>query len=195
MPNPEHSLNQDALLCSAANSQLVIVDIQAKLTAVMPTYEIKQLLRNTNRLQFASSLLNIPVLLSEQYPKGLGPTHADIMRQLPENTVKFDKTEFSCCANNDFTNTLRLNQRKQIILVGIEAHICVLQTALELLQQGFQVFVVADAVCSRNTEHQHNALQRMQDQGITITNHESVLFEWLRSSSHREFKAISQLLS
>ena len=84
--------------------------------------------------------------------------------------------------------------RKQIILAGLEAHVCVLQTALELLHNGYQVYVVEDAICSRKAEHKFYALQRMQQQGITITNYESVLFEWLRDASHPDFRSISGLL-
>jgi nicotinamidase-related amidase len=110
------------------------------------------------------------------------------------STPIFDKTGFSCCASENFCEALETSERKQVILVGQETHVCILQTALELLERGHQVFVVADAVSSRNPEHKINALQRMQHHGVIVTNYESVLFEWLRNANHPKFKAISGLL-
>ena len=187
-------MNQQNALCCADNSLLIVVDIQSRLTAAMSITEVQQMFTHVGRLLESSEILNIPVLLTEQYPKGLGPTDCSILDKLPRQTEKFDKTGFSCCSAEGFDTVLQQNNKQQIILVGMETHVCVLQTAVDLMQQGFQVFVVADAVCSRNNEHKHNALQRMQSLGITVTNHESVIFEWLRTSSHADFKAISRLL-
>lgn len=181
-------------LLSATNSLLVIVDLQTKLSAVMSEAEAKLMTANTVRLLEAAALLNVPVLLTEQYPKGLGRTDASIAEKLPEAAQVFEKTGFSCCSVAGFCAALENSGRKQIILTGLEAHVCVLQTALELLHNGYQVYVAEDAVCSRKTEHKFYALQRMQQQGITITNHESILFEWLRDASHPNFRSISGLL-
>ncbi|MDP2901770.1 MAG: isochorismatase family protein [Methylovulum sp.] len=181
------------LLC-AENSLLVVIDIQAKLSAAMPEKAACVMMTNTGILVEAAGKLNIPVLLTEQYPKGLGPTDSVIVQKLPVGFQVFDKTGFSCCAADGFSEALEHSHRKQIILVGQEAHVCVLQTALELLDVGYQVHVVEDALCSRKSEHKFYALQRLQQQGATITNHESVLFEWLRNAAHLEFKGISGLL-
>ena len=181
-------------LLSANNSLLIVVDLQTKLSAAMPVSEAKRMTANTGRLVKAAGILSIPVLLTEQYPKGLGATAPAIAELLPEGTPIFDKTGFSCCAANDFNSSLNATQRRQIILTGQEAHVCVLQSALELLHDGFQVHVVEDAVSSRKPDHKCSALQRMQQQGVTITNHESVLFEWLKDASHPDFKTISALL-
>lgn len=181
-------------LLSAQNSLLIVVDLQSKLSAAMPEAEAQLVAANTRSLVEAAGLLNIPVLLTEQYPKGLGPTDTTITDILPEGTLIFDKTGFSCCAAEGFTDTVANTDRKQIILVGQEAHVCVLQTALELLHLGYQLHVVEDAICSRKAEHKFYALQRMQQQNATITNYESVLFEWVRNSTHPEFKKISGLL-
>ncbi len=181
------------LLC-AENSLLVVIDLQAKLSAVMPEKAAELMIANTGILVEAAGKLNIPVVLTEQYPKGLGPTDSTLVQKLPVTFQIFDKTGFSCCAADGFTEALALSHRKQIILVGQEAHVCVLQTALELLHADYQVHIVEDAVCSRKSEHKFYALQRMQQQGATITNHESVLFEWLRNAAHLEFKGISGLL-
>lgn len=181
-------------LLSENNSLLIVVDIQSKLSAAMDERDATQMTTNTCRLVEAAGLLNIPVLLTEQYPQGLGPTDSAITDLLSEDTLIFDKTGFSCCAADGFTETIASTERKQIILVGQETHVCVLQTALELMDLGYQVYVAEDAVCSRKAEHKHYALQRMKQQGATITNHESVLFEWLRDAKHPEFKRISALI-
>jgi nicotinamidase-related amidase len=182
-------------ILSAAHSLLIVIDVQSKLSAVMPATEAALMLANTGSLLEASRLLAIPVLLTEQYPKGLGATEPAISAHLPDNTQRFDKTGFSCCAAAGFIEALEKTGRQQLILVGQEAHVCVLQTALELHHKGYQVFVVEDAVCSRKAEHKFYALQRMQQRGITLTNYESVLFEWLRDANHAEFRSISGLLN
>ncbi len=181
-------------LLSVKNSLLIVVDLQSKLSAAMPEAEAELMTANARSLVEAAGLLNIPVLLTEQYPKGLGATDTAITDILSEDTLIFDKTGFSCCAAEGFTDTVASTDRKQIILVGQEAHVCVLQTALELMHFGYQVHVVEDAMCSRKAEHKFYALQRMQQQGATLTNYESVLFEWVRDSTHPEFKKISGLL-
>lgn len=181
-------------LLNSDDSLLVIVDLQTKLSAVMPAEMASLTTANTIRLLEAANKLDIPLLVTEQYPQGLGATEERISNSFSLSTPIFDKTGFSCCASTGFCDALQTSERKQIILVGQETHVCILQTALELLQRGLQVFVVADAVSSRNPEHKINALQRMQQQGVIVTNYESVLFEWLRTASHPEFKAISALL-
>jgi len=181
-------------LLSADNSVLVVVDLQTKLTAAMAESEAQLMTVNTGRLLKAAGLLHIPVLLTEQYPKGLGPTAPAIAELLPEETPIFDKTGFSCCEAQGFNAALAATQRRQVILAGQETHVCAIQTALELLHFGYQVYVVEDAVASRRPVHKMTALQRMQQQGITISNHESVLFEWLRDASHPDFKTISGML-
>ena len=182
-------------LLSIDNSLIVVVDIQSKLVAAMPENDAEHMLDNSSRLLEAAKTLDIPVLLTEQYPKGLGPTEHKLIEKLTKNTAIFNKTGFSCLSADGFTEAFEQSgRRKQIIIIGQETHVCVLQTALELSNQGYQVHVVEDAVCSRKTEHKLFALQRMQQQGITITCHESVLFEWLENSNHPDFKSISRLL-
>jgi len=178
------------LLC-AENSLLVVIDIQTKLLAVMPEAAAASMLTNTGILVDAAGCLNIPVILTEQYPQGLGATDTAIVQKLPGAFQIFDKTGFSCCAAEGFNEAVEISRRKQIILAGQEAHVCVLQTALELIFMGYQVHIVEDALCSRKTEHKFYALLRLQQQGSTITNHESVLFEWLKNAAHPEFKRIS----
>lgn len=181
-------------LCNAEDSVLMIIDMQDRLSAAMSDDELESVQTNSIRLIETAGILNIPLLLTEQYPQGLGPTCAELTDKLPESTTRFDKTGFSCCAADGFSRKLNDIHRNQVILTGQEAHVCVLQTALELLSQGFQVFVVEDAIISRNPAHKSNALQRMQHHGATVTNHESVLFEWLKDASHPDFKKVSGML-
>lgn len=181
------------LLC-AKNSFLVVVDVQTKLIAAMSDLNTETMLTNIGILISAAHRLTIPVLITEQYPKGLGRTVNELVTLLDDTDTVVEKTGFSACAAEVFNATLASAPQKQIILVGMEAHVCVLQTAFELTAQGYHVYVVEDAVCSRKAEHKFYGLERMLQQDITVMNHESVIFEWLRDSTHLEFKAISGLL-
>ncbi|SMF95320.1 Nicotinamidase-related amidase [Methylomagnum ishizawai] len=179
-------------LCSADDSVLVVVDLQIRLLAAMAEADRAHLVKHTETLLQAAGALEIPVLYTEQYPKGLGPTVPALVERLPAMALCFEKTAFSCCAAEGFLSALKASGRGQVVLVGQEVHVCVLQTALELLALGFRVFVVEDGVCSRAQGHKHNALARLREAGAVVTNVESVLFEWLRDAAHPEFKTISQ---
>lgn len=183
-----------SLLCQAQLSQLLIIDVQDRLAATMDNEVLARLVRNTNILIEAASALAIPILRTEQYPKGLGPTLTDITANLPAGQAAFEKTCFSSCGAAGIEPSLQDNARKQIIITGMEAHICVLQTALELHHLGKQVFVVQDGVCSRSKVNYKNALARMRQTGVVISNTESVLFEWLQDASHPQFKMLSKLI-
>jgi len=172
-------------LLRAPDSALVIIDIQERLAAVMP--ERDAVLRNTALLLEAASRLSVPVMLTEQYPKGLGPTVPDLAAKLPADATRIEKTAFSACGALPLA-------RPQVVLAGMEAHVCVLQTALELAAAGREVFVVADAVCSRTPANYANALDRLRASGIVLTNTESVVFEWLRDAAHEQFRALSKLI-
>lgn len=182
-------------ICRAENSVLLVVDIQQRLAVAMPDAERARVVRNTGILAQAAELLEIPKLLTEQYPKGLGPTEPAVREQLGDSGARrFEKTSFSCCGAGDFLEALRATGRRQVILAGMEAHVCVLQTALELHAGGLEVYVAGDATCSRNPQNHRNAMERLKQAGVAVTNTESVVFEWLRDSSHKHFKAISGLL-
>lgn len=183
-----------SLLCQASLSQLLIIDVQERLAGTMDAAVLQALVRNTNILIEAATALNVPILRTEQYPKGLGPTLPEIAQALPAGQTACEKTGFSCCAAAGIEASTSDVVRKQIILTGMETHICVLQTALDLQQRGNQVFVVADAVCSRRKSNYQNALARLQNAGIIISNTESVLFEWLQDASHPQFKTLSKLI-
>jgi nicotinamidase-related amidase len=181
------------LLCDANDAQLVVVDIQERLAGAMPEQPRQQLIRNTTILVQAAGLLDIPLNRTEQYPKGLGDTLAPIAAQLPATHWYGEKTCFACTGASGFGSRLG-EGGKQIVLAGMETHVCVLQTAMTLHANGFQVFVVEDACCSRYKQHHFNALERLRHAGVIVSNTESVLFEWLRDSSHPQFKTIAALI-
>ncbi|HKK05675.1 MAG TPA: hydrolase [Gammaproteobacteria bacterium] len=185
------------MLCQAARSQLVVIDVQERLASAMDKKVREHLLDNTARLIQAAGLLEIPVRRTEQYPKGLGPTEpalAELLTEIPTG-APVEKTAFSCCAVDEFNAAVDSSpERHQIVLTGMESHVCVLQTALELQAAGRQVFVVADAVCSRSKANHKNALRRLASAGVVVSNTESVMFEWMRDAKHPQFKAISKLL-
>jgi nicotinamidase-related amidase len=181
-------------LCFAHFSQLLIIDAQARLAAAMRKDDLAVTVANITRLMDAARALDIPIIATEQYPQGLGHIVEPIQDHLPEDVVPTEKTNFSCCNAFGFErNVMREPQRKQVVLVGMEAHICILQTASGLQRWGFQVFVAADAVCSRHSVNRDNALERMRLCGIHVTNTESVAFEWLGDSSNEKFREVSKL--
>ncbi|MFQ5660504.1 MAG: isochorismatase family protein [Gammaproteobacteria bacterium] len=183
-----------ALICDSENSALIVIDIQTHLTAVMPAKVLARLQRYTGLLINAAKTLDIPIFATEQYPRGLGNMEEDLATLLPENAKRYEKTCFSCINADNFLNDLSQLGRKQIVLAGMEAHVCVLQTAIDLLNLDFQVVVVADAVCSRHRESYETALQRLRQSGTIISNAESIIFEWIRDARHEHFKTLQQLL-
>lgn len=187
-------MNSHPTLLKNLDSVLVIVDMQGKLSAVMVEKDAEAMHENTISLLEAATNLAIPILATEQYPQGLGQTEKSVQEALPNNAPIFEKTAFSCVGASGFMPALENTKRKQVILVGQEAHVCILQTALDLITLGYQVHVVEDAICARKAENKFYALQRLQAQNAVITNYESVLFEWLRDANHPDFKTISSLL-
>lgn len=182
---------QAHLICQAASSQLVVIDMQERLASAMPAEGMQQVLKNSEILLQAAALLEVPVIHTEQYPKGLGPTCAELQPLLTQAAVS--KTAFSCCDEPTFQRKL-VGDRPQVVLAGMEAHICIVQTALALREQGRQVFVVEDAVLSRNAANKSNALTRLRQAGIVVSNTESVIFEWLGKAEGPAFKPVSQLI-
>lgn len=177
-------------LASRTECRLLIVDVQEKLVPMIANYD--RMLGNCRRLIQGAKILEVPVFATEQYPKGLGHTVAplaELLDSVPE------KLRFSCAEVLDWGLAAKqADNRFQIVVAGIEAHVCVLQTVLDLLAGGFQVFVPADAISSRGEFDWKIALDRMSSGGATITTTESVLFEWCERSGTPEFKQISQLI-
>ena len=188
-------MSQPALgLLRERDSLLLLIDIQPKLYTAMPEAPAARMMRQSVLLAKSAGLLAVPVIATRQYPRGLGALADEINRALPDGTEVADKTCFSCCAAPSVSAPLEHSGRRQIVLAGIEAHVCVLQTAADLLKLGYDVHVAADAVCSRSPDHLNNALARLENMGVVLSNSESVVFEWLRDASHPQFKAVSALL-
>lgn len=170
---------------------LLIIDIQQRINAVMKYRE--RLTENTIKLINGFKILEVPIFITEQYRKGLGPTLKPILDALNQPNI-IEKMNFSCCAASSLMERLRQKQVKQIVICGIESHVCVLQTALDLLAEGFQVHLVYDATSSRRKMDHQIAIDRMRQAGVIITTTESVLFELLVQAGTPEFKQISQLI-
>jgi isochorismate hydrolase len=181
------------VLSKANLSQLLIIDVQEKLVKSIPDKIMKSVLKNINAIREMALILDIPVLITEQYPKGLGKTEPGILYNQKVMLPIVEKTSFSCCTAPDFTNKIQ-NNKEQIIIVGIESHICVLQTALQLTSMTKKIFVIEDAVCSRHKSNHRNAIARLSKENIVISNTESLLFEWLEDASHPHFKTASRLI-
>lgn len=188
------SLSSNEKLCHAKHSQLLVIDIQERLTSAMPVDVLENVIKNNNILLNAANELDIPVIHSEQYPKGLGNTLNAITEQLPESSTCVTKTSFACSDTEGFNELIAKQKRQQVIITGIESHICVLQSAIQLQRQGYVVHVVEDAICSRNKHNHKNAVARLRQSNIIVNNVESVLFEWLRDATHPKFKTLSKLI-
>ena len=188
------SLSLNERLCHAQHSQLLIIDIQERLAAAIPSDILKNVINNNRILIQAANELRIPVNYSEQYPEGLGHTVPELADELNVPNLAFTKTCFACTEEDGFNEIISRHKRQQIILTGIESHICVLQTAIQLQRQGYAVYVIEDAVCSRKKIHHDNAIARLRQNGIVVSNVESVLFEWLRNAKHPSFKKLSSLI-
>lgn len=174
---------------SVADTALLVIDVQEKLVPMILDADV--LVRNIAFLLDAAHLLNLPIQCTEQYPRGLGPTVAALADKLP---LRSDKVAFSCCAVPKIVETLYREARPKVVLCGIEAHVCVLHTALDLLALDFRVYVVVDAVGSRYRVDREIALRRLEQAGAILTTCEMCVFEWIGGAGHPQFKAISRLV-
>jgi nicotinamidase-related amidase len=174
---------------SGQHGALLVVDLQEKLLALIPDRDA--VVANTVDLIRGARALGLPVWATEQYPRGLGPCTAAVADLIPERPAK---TTFHCCGVPQLIEQLYGRNIRHITVVGIEAHVCVAQTALELLDLGFSVQVPADAVASRHRIDWEFALRRLEHAGAVISTTESVLFEWTERSDRPEFKVISELI-
>ena len=180
-------------LMSLENSALVLIDVQEKLMPAMANQA-----RLAARIQLmikGCGLLKVPIVVTEQYPKGLGPTVPDVQLLLSNANVvtKAEKTMFSVRAAAEAFSGLAGQGITNLVLVGIETHVCVAQSALDLLANGFEVHVCTDAVGSRKPSDHETALRRMENSGVIPTTVEAVLFEWCENANHESFKTISQV--
>jgi nicotinamidase-related amidase len=174
---------------TGASGALLIVDVQEKLIPLIGDREL--VVANSVRLVKGAQVLGVPVFATEQYPKGLGPTVPELAELIPRRP---DKTIFHCCAVPEFIEQLNGRHVQHVTIAGIEAHVCVAQTALELMSLGYRVQVPADAVASRFKIDWEFALRRLERAGAVVSTTESVLFEWVERSDSPHFKAISELV-
>ena len=168
---------------------LAVIDVQERLLAVMP--EADRIVSRCTRLAEAARILGVRSVLTEQYPKGLGPTSAALAALLPPAATKM---AFSCCGCGGFDAAIA-PEIASVVLAGLETHVCVTQTALDLLARGVGVFVAVDAITSRHAIDHEVALRRLEGAGAVLTTTEAVLFEWCRSAEHPQFQAIRRLVT
>ena len=182
------------MLLARDKSQLLIIDVQEKL---LPAMSDQRVVERCVRLVRSARTLDVPITISEQYPQGLGPTVEPIREALGYAGSVMEKVDFSCLRNGSLRerlHELRRQGRPQVVIGGIEAHVCVAQTAIDLEEQGFEAFVVADAVASRTKASRRLALARLLKTGADVVDSEMVLFEWLGKAGTPEFKELQVLV-
>ena len=171
---------------------IVVVDLQEAFR--QPIFEFDKIVARTAVVVQAAKLLGVPVLATEQYPQKLGATVPEIKSVLPEGVAVVDKTAFSCCGAGVFMEQLERLRRKQVILCGIEAHVCMSQTAHDLLAAGYQVHVLEDCTSSRTPQNREIGLSKMRRSGALPSSSEMALFELMVDSKHEQFRTISKLV-
>lgn len=181
-------------LCRAEDSRLLVIDIQTRLMAAMPAESGATTIDSVNRLMDAAALLEIPTVISEHCPDSLGHTEPAVLAHCPPTCDRIEKTAFPLPGVAAFDTLLSMTDRHQVVICGAETHVCVLQSALQLQHNGFEVFVVADAVCSRHPCQYDNALARLSAAGVSISHSESVIFEWVGDATHPAFRDVLALI-
>jgi nicotinamidase-related amidase len=184
-------MQKKSLRLTRAKAGLVVVDVQERLLPAI--FERQRVVRNTVRLIQGAAILQVPIFATEQYRKGLGPTVPEVASAIL-GFAPMEKLVFSACGAAGFLKALKEKRVSEVILCGIEAHVCVSQTCLDLLGEGYRVFVVADAVSSRTQENYRFGLDRMGAAGAVIVSAEMALFELLERAGTEEFKQIQNLV-
>ena len=170
---------------------LLVIDVQGKLAQIV--HESKAVEKNISKLIRAAKILDVPVLYTEQYPKGIGRTVASLEKLLKEEEP-FEKIAFSCCADESFMEALRELKRNEVLVAGMETHVCVYQTANELIEYGYNVHLITDAVSSRTKENRDLGIRCIEKAGAWLKSTEMVIFELLRIAQGDAFKAISKII-
>ena len=172
-------------------SLLVVIDVQERLCRAMPDFEAgkPRLLQGLR----AAGLLSVPVVVTEQYPKGLGPTDPEVKEACPTGSAVYEKTTFSCWGSAEFASAVVTRAPRTLVLTGMETHVCVQQTALTAVAKGFQTVLLADAVWSRCGTDRDVALVLLRQAGVIVTTVEALAFAWMQDSKHPAFKAVSAL--
>ena len=176
---------------SAENSLVLIIDIQERLVAALDKDIV---VTRAVKVANAAKALGIPVIVTEQYPKGLGSTVPQLKAVLPDNTEIVEKTSFNALLEEGMPDRIAKYNRKQIVLFGIETHICVHQTAAALLEAGYDVYIIKDACASRNKYEFKQGIDLMQQNGAKLSCVEITLFEWLKGAKHPKFKEVQALI-
>lgn len=177
------------MLLDKDKSSLLVVDVQEKLASKV--VNAKHMIERCEWMMRLACELDVPVLVCEQYPKGLGYTVEPLRSLLPLHVV-LEKTHFSAFKDSQIQSEIQQINRKQIILVGIETHVCILQTALDLLAAGYQVFVVLDAISARHLTDHQAGIDRMRQAGVQVVSSEMVFYEWIKQAGTPVFKALNQ---
>jgi len=178
------------------SSLFLLVDIQERLAAAMPPPAMERLTANAALLLEVSRILGVPVLASEQYPKGLGPTIAPLAKKLEAlGVAPIDKITFDACGEPRLTSAIADRSPRAVIVAGVETHVCVFQTARELARRGLAVHVVADAVASRAEDNRAIGLNLCACAGAVVTSTETVIFDWLGCAGTDTFRAVSKLVT
>lgn len=179
-------------ILNTKDSLLLIIDIQEKLLPAQ--FNREAVLKNTCIMAEAAKILDIPVVVTEQYPKGLGNTLEIVKEKLSEDTVYFEKTNFGCCGAEGFNDLIKDKNRTQIMVCGMESHVCVHQTVSDLLKMGYEVYLIEDAITSRKEWEYNQGISRMAYDGAVPSSVEMALFELLKCAKHPQFKAVQSLI-
>jgi nicotinamidase-related amidase len=184
---------KNKFLLDPSKAVLVVIDVQERLCAAMDQTVLAQLTKNAGILLESANELNVPVIFTEQYVKGLGPTLNELRNRAP-TAPAIEKMTFSCCGNDAFLKQLKESGRTQVIISGMETHVCVLQTVIELLGEGFNVHLVKDAVMSRSNDNRQTAIEAMVLAGAVPTCTEAAVFQLLKIAGTDSFKKLSKLV-
>jgi nicotinamidase-related amidase len=172
------------VLAVLEDSVVVVVDLQANFLKVI--HEADRVVERSKFLIDCAQCLSVPVIATTQNAERMGGLHP----ALGQSGVTVDKMEFGCWGNSDFRSAVMLSSRRQVVVVGVEAHICVMQTSLEMVEAGFEVTACVDAVSARQADHVKVATKRMRDAGVVVSHTESVVYEWMRTAAHPQFRDV-----
>ena len=184
MPHPK--------ILDLSKTVLVVIDVQEAFRTSIP--EFAELATNISTAVRGCQILDVPVIVTEQYPKGLGRTAEEILLVLPDDFEPLVKTAFSTCGAGGFVGGLKAVGCEQVVLCGLETHVCVNQTAHDLIDQGFQVHLLTDAVVSRSESNKRAGLEKMYSSGVIASSVEMMFFELMRDAKHEQFREIQKLI-
>jgi len=189
-----HAATPHPMTLDRERTALVVIDVQERLFPAMDVDHREEVMRNIKVLTATARRLHLGTLVTEQYPKGLGHTLQEVKDTLPAEVQPVEKVAFSCLGADAFRSRLAATGARQLLLAGIEAHVCVLMSALDLLAEGFAVHIVADAVTSRTQANWRLAMAQLRQAGAVVTTTETVLFQLLRQADTDDFRELARLI-